>query len=93
MARKGNGDSWRWKAGGTGRTTISVIETPDKEKPEGARTVPFGFGPRDEPSDDVDVAEARLSRAWDEVVAATRGRNEARRRARDAARAERRARD
>lgn len=128
MSRHGNGDSWRWKMGGTGRTTIQVIEPATIEPREGTvpprESVPFGFGVRDVPEQkaappglayrclgcpspggdggppcekcdcaSVEAVESRLSKAWDEVAAATRALNEARRQRRARQLAERRARD
>ncbi len=47
------GDTWRWEPSRHDYQTsryISVIEPPsDTPRPKGRRTVPFGFGPRDEP--------------------------------------------
>jgi hypothetical protein len=41
---RGTGDSWRWRLGGVGRTTISVIDSAEERKePENAHRVPFGF--------------------------------------------------
>lgn len=53
MEAKLSGDAWRWNLGSDGRsvsrTTIGVIEPKGDAPKQDEKSVPFGFGIRDEP--------------------------------------------
>lgn len=61
MKRQRSGENW--SMGGTGRTTIVVIDAKDeKPVPEGAKVVPFGFSRALAP---VDNGELDLPQGWE----------------------------